>query len=821
MKSPRVPRLRYLSLLTVAAAAALSAGARAQGLEGAAVQGEPLPGWALGPGVIESMDVVRAREQLHAAATGRPKARNGAQGTWEVPDRRFTAIAHSGQHYAFAKWGDTRMGIGFGEVVTFDGVWIAGHGESALWTSGLQVVGYRDGEQVAESGWFEEIDAQPHWFPVSLAGVDRVEFVARAAYGGGGYYGIDDLTYTRTSAAGTSERVVVDFEDAGWDRELSGSKYAGLTWEAGTGDFTQETQVVSPPRVPPGYTEESAPETAEDGSADGLGTTPTLRFMFSGPRQSDVGAGYVPPDTCGSVGTNHFVATVNQHISIYDKYDGTRLFSASMQSFFGIGSTAGDPRVAFDPHENRWIVLASNFSNKLRFAYSLTDDPMGSWFKTSFITSTGSDTGAYPDYPTLGVDENGIYSGCYMVGNNFRMSLFCIDKAPLLAATPALGTVTAFRQLSWEGALQPAVTWGSAPGEYVISRAGLNTQRVRRVNPPLSAPTLSELGFAGTINGNSPPSAPALGSNVPLDTLGTRLMNAVYRNGSLWAAHCVNKGSLAAVNWYEIDAASATVVQQGTVRDPVRSYFIPSIAVNSQGDVLLAFSGSSPSEYAGCWQVGRRASDPPGEMSDEVLFKPGGGAYNQNGGAGTNRWGDYSLTCADPVDDSLWTIQEHARGNGDWGTRIANFTLGCGDALNYCAAGVSASGCQALITTSGTPSASAASGFTIDVVDLEGQKDGLIFWGSNGKQTNSWGNGTSFQCVVPPVIRTGLQTGTGTIGACDGGYSLDFNAWMAGHPGKAPVSGTFVQVQAWYRDPFNTSNQSTSLSDAAEFSICP
>jgi hypothetical protein len=30
-----------------------------------------------------------------------------------------------------------------------------------------------------------------------------------------------------------------------------------------------------------------------------------------------------------------------------------------------------------------------------------------------------------------------------------------------------------------------------------------------------------------------------------------------------------------------------------------------------------------------------------------------------------------------------------------------------------------------------------------------------------------------------------------------------------------------VQVQYWYRDPFNTSNQPTSLSDAAEFTVCP
>jgi hypothetical protein len=36
---------------------------------------------------------------------------------------------------------------------------------------------------------------------------------------------------------------------------------------------------------------------------------------------------------------------------------------------------------------------------------------------------------------------------------------------------------------------------------------------------------------------------------------------------------------------------------------------------------------------------------------------------------------------------------------------------------------------------------------------------------------NSWGNGTSHQCVIPPVQRAGLLAGSGTNGACDGTFS--------------------------------------------------
>ena len=37
---------------------------------------------------------------------------------------------------------------------------------------------------------------------------------------------------------------------------------------------------------------------------------------------------------------------------------------------------------------------------------------------------------------------------------------------------------------------------------------------------------------------------------------------------------------------------------------------------------------------------------------------------------------------------------------------------------------------------------------------VQGQKDGLFFFGTNGQQANPWGNGTSYQCVVPPVVPT-------------------------------------------------------------------
>jgi Tol biopolymer transport system component len=150
---------------------------------------------------------------------------------------------------------------------------------------------------------------------------------------------------------------------------------------------------------------------------------------------------------------------------------------------------------------------------------------------------------------------------------------------------------------------------------------------------------------------------------------------------------------------------------------------------------------------------------------------------------------------------------------------------GCGSGtLSYCTAGTSASGCTAAISSTGTASATAPSGFVVTASGVEGQKDGLFFFGTNGQQANSWGNGTSYQCVVPPVKRAGQLTGMGTNGACDGAFAQDLNAYWcpvcpAAH--KNPGIGTTVQIQLWHRDPLNTSNQATSLSNGLQVEVCP
>ncbi len=138
---------------------------------------------------------------------------------------------------------------------------------------------------------------------------------------------------------------------------------------------------------------------------------------------------------------------------------------------------------------------------------------------------------------------------------------------------------------------------------------------------------------------------------------------------------------------------------------------------------------------------------------------------------------------------------------------------------SYCTAGTTTNGCTALISATGTASASQASGFDLTVAGVEGQKSGLIYFGTSGPKASPWGAGTSFACVKGPQVRTPVQLSGGTAGLCDGALTLDFNAWMTANPTKAPAPGEEVFVQGWFRDP--PAPKGTSLSDALQLTVCP
>lgn len=642
------------------------------------VTGERLDPAAYGPQIIEDWAAVVARDAARRQAEASLAGPQAPQwGEWAIPAPRAAERPHSGTRYVVNKHGAREMGIAFPAAAYVQGAFFVGQGGDGARATCLRVLGYLDGELTAWTDWTTDLGVEPLWVEMNFAQVDRIVVEVSPVIGGAAWFGMDDLTYLLPGPDGVlpDTPTVVDFEDTNFRQTLTGTDYAGLTWETGSEGF------VAPPEIVPAPVEGgergTGPQPAwADEAPDGVtrgggGTPPTLLRNFQGVIRGDAGSFSAPPDTCGAIGPNHFVIAVNRNLGIYTR-DGVELSNVTLGAF--LPGSNGDPRIVYDHHSGRWIVHVTDFDTRLYLAVSLTSDPTGSWFKTSFVMSSGSDAGCWPDYPTLGVDANGIYVGAYMVGCG--MSLFAIDKAPLVSSPPSLGAITAFRGLPFEGALQPAQTFGTPAGEYVISANGSGTLRVRRVNPPLSAPTLTDLGDVSVPAYSDPPDAPALGSSTPLDTIDTRLMNAVYRDGFIYTTHCIGFNGRAAARWYQVQVSPLSLAQSGTVADSSLYYFDPSICVNANGDLAMGFSGSNASQYAGAYYTGRLAGDPPGEMAPVALLKAGQGPHNILDGFGRNRWGDYSLTTLDPTDDlTLWTIQEYVEATDIWGTWVGELQL--------------------------------------------------------------------------------------------------------------------------------------------------
>jgi hypothetical protein len=148
---------------------------------------------------------------------------------------------------------------------------------------------------------------------------------------------------------------------------------------------------------------------------------------------------------------------------------------------------------------------------------------------------------------------------------------------------------------------------------------------------------------------------------------------------------------------------------------------------------------------------------------------------------------------------------------------------GTSSPVAYCTASLTSNSCVPAITSAGVARASAASGFTIAAHDVEGNRQGLVFYGVNGRHTAPWAPGNSSTlCVRQPLQRMPPHGSGGATGSCQGVLAVDWSAFLASHPGAlgAPTSaGQLVQAQAWFRDP--AAPGSTNLSDGLEFTVQP
>jgi hypothetical protein len=153
----------------------------------------------------------------------------------------------------------------------------------------------------------------------------------------------------------------------------------------------------------------------------------------------------------------------------------------------------------------------------------------------------------------------------------------------------------------------------------------------------------------------------------------------IYRNiggvASLVVSHSVGD-PLVGVRWYEFRPAvlggAPVLYQQGTLSPDSTYRWMPSISMDSAGDIALVYSASSSALAPGIRVAGRLVGDPHGVLSQgESTLISGTGVQPVE-----DRWGDYAAMVVDPANGcTFWFASEYLVTDGayNWHTRIGSF----------------------------------------------------------------------------------------------------------------------------------------------------
>ncbi len=536
--------------------------------------------------------------------------------------------------------------------------------------------------------------------------------------------------------------------------------------------------------------------------------------------------GYVPPDTHGDVGPNHYFQVVNDSYAVYNK-SGVKLIGPFNTSTVWNGMpnnvTAGDAVVLYDEQADRWFFSQFSLPNYpagpfyMMIAVTQTSDPTGSWYRWQYSFSD------MPDYPKFGVWPDGYY----MSINRFAASTMnyagtgaaAFDRAAMIAGN-ATATMVYFTLPSSndEYSQLPSDCDGPFPATgtpnyftfiYDASpyHLGIREFHVNWTTPANStfapATTLSVNSFTNNLNTG----IPQKGTTKKLDAIPDRLMYRLqYRKfnayQSMVTCHTVNIGSgVAGIRWYELrNTGSGWSVYQQATYGPSdgNSRWMGSIAMDTSGNIALGYSVSGSNLYPAIRYTGRMKNDALNSMTiTEKGIMNGGGS--QTGGGTPGRWGDYSSMSVDPsATATFWYTTEYysTSSSTNWKTRIGSFsfanTLNV-DATANPAALYAGSSTQLNVLASGGNGTYSYSWTSIPPGFTSTLQNPVAWPVNTTKYIATVTSGTTTKSDTAKVIVYIVPTATATPGTIDVGGSSQLNVTATG--------GTGIYTYSWNSIP--------------------
>ena len=411
-----------------------------------------------------------------------------------------------------------------------------------------------------------------------------------------------------------------------------------------------------------------------------------------------------PPDSNGVIGPAHFVEFINGRFAVFDKLTGVKALTITDLNFWknaGVTFTSNlrttDPRVLYDPASSRWFASQVDFdpsvqaSNRFLIAVSATADPTGAW--NAFAFAADPVDGNFADFPTLGLDANGVYLAGDMFdpsGNGIGSTLVAIPKSDLLANPPTIDRRRSFGIMGYDTygeVLQPTVSLGAtAGGEAILAVESGGNDFVPHSH--LVTFTVQNAATPDQISEGDPVKVSIPAYTVPinppqpsgqstLDDGDARLGSLVYRVGDLlYAVHGLEVSKRAAIQWFVLNANDFSVVQTGLITDPSLDLFYPSIAANAAGVAVIGCNASSRTSFISCNAYVGETVNGVLTFGSRQALKTASVSYSVIDSDGVSRWGDYSATSVDPKDPThFWTIQMYPSASKSWSTQITELIV--------------------------------------------------------------------------------------------------------------------------------------------------
>jgi hypothetical protein len=390
-----------------------------------------------------------------------------------------------------------------------------------------------------------------------------------------------------------------------------------------------------------------------------------------------------------------------------------------------------DPFVFYDHMADRWVVSDLAFVSDPGTSFwecigvSQTSDPVsGGWYLYALQTDPANPT-FFGDYPKFALWNNPQPGGAYhMTVNVFSdvdfegVRVYALDRGAMLSGGPAnvisfFIPYAAMPDLPFYSLVPAGFRTGNPPpaerdefllavdtaysGGVVLNQVHGWYFHVDFQNPGNSTfgtgadhlpnAEIAVAPFVSAFTDTTSYLVPQQGTSMKLDTWGDKIMTPVVyqnRNGaeSLWANHTVMLNypdGPTAIRWYQFNVTGGSFPGMPTQQQDWANgndglwRWMPSIAVDQNGNAAIGYSVSSATIFPSIRYAGRLAIDPLNDLAQgESIIINGGGAQTN----ASQRWGDYTMTTVDASDGtSFWHTNEYYQATTDhsWFTRVGKF----------------------------------------------------------------------------------------------------------------------------------------------------